>query len=98
MAELPIKKLDSQSYPFINVGVIYFGSFEVKLLRRTMKCWCCLITCLTNRAKHIDVVRSLDIESCLVAVNQCIARRRKPAILFSNNGTNFTGSARELKE
>ena len=42
MADLPTERFYYQSYPFINVGVEYFGPFEVKLLKRTMKCWCCL--------------------------------------------------------
>ena len=98
MADLPTERLDYQSYPFINVGVDHFGPFEVKLLRGTMKCWCCLFTCLTARAIHIEVVRSLDTDSCLVAINRFIARRGKPATIISENGTNFVGSARELKE
>ena len=59
MADLPSERLDYKSYPFTNVGVDYFGPFEVKMLRRSMKRWCCLFTCLTTRAVHIEVVRSL---------------------------------------
>ena len=63
-----------------------------------MKRWCCLFTCLTTRAIHIEAVRSLDTDSCLVDINRFIARRRKPATIISDNGTNFVGSARKLKE
>ena len=65
-----------------------------------MKRWCCLFTpvYLTTRAVHIEVVRSLDTDSCLVAINRFIARRGKPTTIISDNGTNFVGSARELKE
>ena len=63
-----------------------------------MKRWCCLITCLTTRAIHIEVVRDLDTDSCLVTINGFIARRGKPATNISDNGTNFNRSARELKE
>ena len=97
MAILLTERLNYQSYPFINVGVDYFGPFEVKLLRRTMKRWCCLFTCLTTRAIHVEVGRSLDTDSCLVAINRFIARRGKPATIISDNGTNLVGLARELK-
>ena len=95
MADLPTERLDYQSYPFINVGVDYFGPFEFKLLRITMKRWCCLLTCLTTRAIHIEVLRSLDTDSCLVAINRFTARRGKSATISSDNGTTFVGSARE---
>ena len=75
MTELPPERLDYRSYPFTNVGVDYFGPFAVNMLRRSMKRWCCLFTCVTTRAVHIKMVRSLDTDSCLVAVNRFIARR-----------------------
>ena len=98
MADIPAERLYYQSHPFTHVGIDYFGPFEVKLLRRSMKRWCCLFTCLTTRAVHIEVVRSLDTDSCLVAIKRFIARRGKPTTIISDNGTNFVGSARELKE
>ena len=63
-----------------------------------MKRWCCLFTCFAARAKHNEVVRSLDTDSCLVAISRFIARRGKPATIISDIGTNFVWSARELKE
>ena len=98
MADLPAERLDYQSYPFTHVGMDYFGPFEVKMLRRSMKRWCCLFTCLTTRAVHIEVVRSPDTDSCMEAINRFIPRRGKPTTIISDNGTNFVGSARELKE
>ena len=98
MADLPPERPDYQSYPFTNVVVDYFGPFEVKLLRRSMKRWCCLFTCLTTRAVHIEVVRSLDTDSCLVAINRFIARRASRLLSSAIIGTNFVGSARELEE
>ena len=98
MADLPAERLVYQSYPFTHVGKDHFGSFEVKMLRRSKKRSCCLFTCLTTRAVHIEVVRSLDTDSCLVAIKRFIVRRGKPTTNISDNGTNFVGSARELKE
>ena len=67
------------------------------LLRRNMKRWCCLFTCLTTRAVHIKFEQSLDTESCLAAVIRFIARRGYPNTLISDNGANFVGAANELK-
>ena len=74
MADLHRERLDEHVFPFTHTGVNYFGLFEVKFLRRTLKRWCCLFTCLTTRAVHIEVAQSLDTESCLAAVTKFIAK------------------------
>ena len=97
MADLPRERLDENLFPFTITGVDYFGPFEVKSLRRTLKKWCCLFTCLTTRAVHFEVAQSLDIESCLAAVTRFIARRGYPNTINSDNSANFVGAANELK-
>ena len=93
MADLPRK----QSIPFTHTGVNYNGPFGVKLLLRTLKRLCCLFTCLTSRAVHIEVAHSLETESCLAAVTRFIARRGYPNTIINDNGMNFGGAANELK-
>ena len=85
-------------FPFSNTGVDYFGPFEVKFMHKTTKRWCCLFTCLTTRAVHIEVVPSLEAETCLTAITRFIARRGKPATILSDNGTNFVGAAKEMRD
>ena len=97
MADPPRERLDEHVFPFTHTGVDYFGPFEVKFLRRTLKRSCCLFTCLTTRAVHIQVAKSLDTESCLAAVTRFIARRGYPSTIISDNGKNFVGAANELK-
>ena len=97
MADLSRERLDEHVFSFTHTGVDYFGPFEVEILRRTLKRWCCLLTCLTTRAVHIEVTQSLDTESCLAAVTRFIARRGYPSTIISENGTNFVGTANELK-
>ena len=98
MADLPRDRESMGQKPFATTGVDYFGPLEVKLLRRTMKRWCCMFTCLVTRAVHIEVVKSLDTEACLAAITRFIARRGRPATMISDNGTNFVGAAKELKQ
>ena len=62
-----------------------------------MKRWCCFFTCLATRAVHTEIVSSLDTDSCFVAVNRFIGRGQ-PVTINSDDGSNFGGSNRELKE
>ena len=98
MTDLPRERLQDRVFPFTNTGVDYFCSFEVKFMRKTMKRWCCLFTCLTTRAVHIEVVPSLEAETCLTAITRFIARRGKPSTILSDNGTNFVGAAKEMRD
>ena len=97
IADLPEERLDVPT-AFTNVGVDYFGTFIVKIGRRNEKRWCCLFTCLTMRAVHIEVAPKLDIDSCLNAIMRFIARRGKPNTIISDNGKNFVGAEREFAE
>lgn len=49
-------------------------------------------------AIHLEVVYSLDTDSCIHALQQFICRRGQVKEIRSYNGTNLIGSARELKE
>ena len=97
MADLPEERLVASTV-FWNVGVDYFGPFTVKIGRRKQKRWCCLFTCLTVRAVHIEIVPKLDTDCCLNAIMRFIARRGKPVKMISDNGTNFVGAEKELAE
>ena len=97
IADLPEERLVASTV-FSNVGVDYFGPFTVKIGRRNEKRWCCLFTCLTVRAIHIEIVPKLDTDCCLNAIMRFIARRGKPVKMISNNGTNFVGADKELTE
>ena len=98
IADLPVEPWLDASTAFTNVGVDYFGPFIVKIGRRNEKRWCCLITCLTMRAVHIEVVPKLDTDGCLNAIMRFIARRGKLDTIIIDNGTNFVGAKREFAE
>ena len=83
---------------FSNVVVDYFGPFTVKIGRRNEKHRCCLFTCLTVRAVHIEIVPKLDTDCCLNAIMRFTARRGKPVKMISDNGTNFVGAEKEVAE
>ena len=98
MADLPRKRVEGNVYPLKSTGIEYFGPFEVTVLRRPVKHWCCLFTCLVTRPVHIEVVNGLDTDACMKTVTKFMARRGRPHTIISDNGTNFVGAAREFKE
>ena len=87
-----------QSPPFTNTGVDYFDSFYVTVRQTTEKRWGFLFTCLTTRAVHVEVVPFMDTSSCLMGVERFISRRGTPAMIRSDNGTDFIGAEKELRE
>ena len=60
--------------------------------------WCCVFTCLTTTAVHVEVVPSQEADASLAAITRFITRRGKPNIILSDNGTIFVGVAREMRE
>ena len=97
MAELPESRFDDRR-AFSTVGVDYFGPLEVKKFRKTEKRYGVLFTCFATRAVHVELAHSMDTDSFLLALRRFIARRGKPVALHSDNGSNFVGGERELRE
>jgi len=98
MADLPSSRLGYQQPPFTNTGVDYFGPMLIRHGRKKEKGYGVLFTCLTTRAVHLEIAHSLDTNSCLMAIRRVIAKRGKSANIWSDNGTNFVGAERELRE
>ena len=98
MAPLPSQRLTPEEPPFTFTGLDYFGPVNTKLARKEFKRYGCLFTCLTSRAIHLEMSYDLTTESFLCALNRFIARRGRPKEIFSDNGTNFVGGERELRE
>ena len=100
MADLPKKRLAYQSPPFTNTtntGVDYFGPFYVTVLSTTQKRWGFLFTCLTTRAVHVEVVPSTDTSFCVRGVERFVSRWGTPAMIGSDNSTNFIGAEKDVQ-
>lgn len=81
-----------------SMGVDCFCPMLVKVARRHEKCWGIIFKCLTTRAIHLDLSRSVDADTYLMALRRFIARHGTPSDLWSDQGTNFKGGDRELQE
>ena len=97
MADLPDCRFDT-SRPFACVGLDYFGPLTVKRFRKSEKRYVLLITCLATRALHLELAASLSTDDFLMALRRFIARRGKPKLILSDNGTNLVAGERELRD
>ena len=97
MASLPKDRLQVAP-PFSKVGVDYFGPLMIKHSRKQEKRYGCLFTCLVTRAVHLEVARSLETDSFINALRKLVARRGPPSDIYSDNGSNFVGADRKLKQ
>ena len=70
-----------------------FRPFTVTHMRRTVKRYCCIFTCLAIRAVHLEILRSLDTDFLLNAFAKFMAHRGQLKREFSDNGTNFVRAA-----
>lgn len=95
--ELPVERISADNPPFTHTGVDCFGPFSVTCMRRSVKRFGCIFTCLSSRAAHLEVLESLDADAFLNALTRFIARRGPPAKLFSDMGTNFQRADKDLR-
>ncbi|XP_036003146.1 uncharacterized protein LOC118566137 [Fundulus heteroclitus] len=98
MADLPPSSLRLYKPPFYSTGVDCFGPMMIKEGRRNEKRWGILYKCLTTRAVHLDLLPNMDTDSFLMSLRRFISRRGKPHEILSDQGTNFKGGDKELKE
>ena len=97
MADLPLDRSDP-ARPFTFSAVDYFGPWLIKEGRREVKRYGVLFTCMASRAVHLESANSLDTSSFINALRRFICRRGPVHQLRSNQGSNFVGAKRELKE
>ncbi|XP_046577970.1 uncharacterized protein LOC124285741 [Haliotis rubra] len=98
MADLPIARLRLHKPAFYSTGVDCFGPMRIKLGRRQYKRWGVIFKCMTTRAVHLDLLKSMDSDAFLLAVRRFIAHHGKPYELLSDCGTNFKGGESELHD
>lgn len=88
---------------FTNVGFDVFGPWVIhtrKLRGGTAnsKRWGLVLTCLSSRAIHIEVLETMDASSFICAFRRFFALRGPASRLRCDRGTNFIGAKSELDE
>lgn len=101
MGNLPTPRI-TPSRAFSKVGVDYAGPVTIKLNNRrngpTDKAYIALFVCMVTKAIHLEAVTSLTSEAFIAAFKRFVSRRGYPKDIYSDNGTNFVGANRQLKE
>jgi hypothetical protein len=98
MADVHRARLGAREPPFTYTSVDYFGPIEVVHGRGSAKRWGALFTCLVTRAVYVDLAISLTADDFLLVLRRFASIYRKPAHMFSDNGTNLVGAERILRE
>ena len=82
-----------------------FGPVTIKQYKRTrtsnnnqIKIYGVLFTCLTTRAVHLELSIDMKTDSFLMTLQRFIAWRGEPDIIWCDNGSNFVGIKKELKQ
>ncbi|KAK2578329.1 hypothetical protein KPH14_012630 [Odynerus spinipes] len=103
MGDLPSGRISGSLRPFTNAGVDYAGPLQVRESRRrgrihVSKAWMAVFVCFATKAVHLELVTELTTESFLAALRRFVGRRGVCSQISSDNGTNFVGAAKDLKE
>lgn len=101
MGQLPASRV-TPGRPFRQSGVDYAGPINIRTSKgrghHSYKGYICLFICMATRAIHLELVSDLTSQGFLAAFKRFVARRGHCSDLFSDNGTNFVGANRELKQ
>ena len=97
--QLPSYRTDANNPPFANTALDLLGLLEVKVGRKTIKeAWCCIFTCITSIAVHLELCMDKSIDTFLMALRRFVCLRRHPKLVWSDRGTNFVDFQRYLQE
>ena len=97
---LPTHRVNTPVRPFQSTGVDFTGFYLTKQGRGIprIKRYGCFFTCTATRAVHFEVAESLETSAFLDCLARFTSRRGIPRDIFSDNGTNFVGADREVKQ
>nr|XP_012216490.1 PREDICTED: uncharacterized protein LOC105668617 [Linepithema humile] len=101
MGSLPAGRV-TVSRPFSHCGVDYAGPLILRENKRrnarNHKAYIAVFVCFATKGVHIEPVSDLSSEAFIGALKRFVSRRGKPSCMYSDNGTNFVGAHRQLKE
>lgn len=100
MGDLPPNRV-SPNAVFSSVTSDFAGPFRVKVhftrYATLVDVYLCFFVCMSTKAIHIEVVHALSVPAFIAALHRFSARRGCPSHLYSDQGTNYIGSANYFK-
>jgi hypothetical protein len=100
MGNLPEVRI-RPSRPFTHTGVDYAGPITLRMGVRGQKMtkgYIAIFVCMATKAMHIELVSDLTSRAFIAAFKRFIGRRGSPSKMYSDNGTNFVGANKLLKD
>lgn len=92
----------TQTQVFAAVGIDYAGPVYITQGRgkayQHIKTYIAVFVCMSSRAVHLELAADATTKTFLAALDRFCGRRGTPSHIRSDNGGNFVGAARELKE
>ena len=100
MAPLPQIRLQMTTKPFANCAVDFGGPYLTiqGRERSRAKHYLCLFLCLQTHCCHLEMATSPETDTFLSTFVRMTARRGWPTKMLSDNGSNFVGAKKEIRE
>lgn len=102
MGNLPRERLDyTNMRPFVISGVDFAGPLTVRHHIRCKvpkKVYVALFICFSTKAVHLELAIDLTTESFIRCLKRFIADRGSVKKIYSDNATNFKGTANQLRD
>ena len=96
--DLP-KSRTERSTPFDVIGVDFTGQIKYGGKCTTEeKAYVALYSCCLSRGIFLEVLPSLETDEFIKGFKGLIARRGRPSLVYSDNGSTFTAAAKWLKK
>uniref|UniRef100_A0A1I8AFR5 Integrase catalytic domain-containing protein n=1 Tax=Steinernema glaseri TaxID=37863 RepID=A0A1I8AFR5_9BILA len=94
---LPTERV-SRASAFEHIGLDYFGPLKIKQAKNNGKMWVIMITCMSTRAIHLEMVFDMTTLSFLSAFRRFISRRGCPRSILSDNAAQLKLASKTMAD
>lgn len=102
MGDLPAARVLPSPGAFVCAGVDFAGPLTLRVMKgrgcKRFKGYIAIFVCFVTRAVHLELVSDLTAEAFIASLRRFVSRRGKPANMYSDCGTNFTGASKILDD